>query len=83
MFLIFGEFKANATLTTEIRDRKTAEKILQPSEAELIAERQRLKNSVKKLQPTQTQIVYSEKKSSLGQLTATRNSSYCQRYRHN
>ncbi len=55
---------------SNVSDRKTAEKALQQSEIKFRQQAQTLEKALEELQRTQTQIIQSEKMSSLGQLVA-------------
>lgn len=55
---------------TDITDRKQAEKALRQSEAKLQQRAQQLKQTLHELRATQTQLIQTEKMSSLGQLVA-------------
>ncbi|MBD2181528.1 response regulator [Planktothrix sp. FACHB-1355] len=62
--------KFNRQLKLEIEERRQAEAALQQSEAKLRNQAQFLEQALRELQQTQTQLVQSEKLSSLGQLVA-------------
>jgi len=62
--------KLVSKLQKEVSDRQKAEAALRQSEAELRQKAQDLEDTLQKLQRTQTQLVQSEKMSSLGQLVA-------------
>ncbi|MBZ8179156.1 PAS domain S-box protein [Oscillatoria salina] len=55
---------------TELKERAIAEAALRTSEAQLKEQATRLKKALKELKQTQTQLIQSEKMSSLGQLVA-------------
>ncbi|MDZ8183239.1 MAG: ATP-binding protein [Nostoc sp. ChiSLP02] len=57
-------------LVIESRDRKIAEEALRQSETQLRQQTEQLEEALKELQRTQTQMLQSEKMSSLGQLVA-------------
>ncbi len=57
-------------LVIESRDRKNAEEALRQSEMQFRQQTQKLEAALKELQRTQTQMIQSEKMSSLGQLVA-------------
>lgn len=57
-------------ISQDITDLKTAQAALQQSEAELRQRTQDLEQALRELQSTQSQLVHSEKMSSLGQLVA-------------
>ena len=65
----------NLLLSQEIRDRVQIEQALRESEAQLKKQAQQLELSFQRLQRTQTQLIQTEKMSSLGQMVAgvTRN----------
>ncbi|MGF1494054.1 MAG: ATP-binding protein [Microcoleaceae cyanobacterium] len=60
--------RSNQTLSLEIRERKEAEQSLRESKAELQNKTQKLQSTLSELKQAQTQIIQSEKMSSLGQL---------------
>ena len=59
-----------ASLALDITDRKQTEEALRQSEAQLRRQADNLETALKELQQTQSQLVQSEKMSSLGQLVA-------------
>ncbi len=61
---------ANRELEAEVTERKRIAESLQKSEAQLIAQTQKLEEALYELQHTQAQLVQTEKMSSLGQLVA-------------
>ncbi|MEG4441748.1 ATP-binding protein [Microcoleus sp. AT9_B5] len=61
---------ANELLQQENRDRSLAENSLRHSEAKLLEQTQQLENALQQLKGTQTQLVQTEKMSSLGQMVA-------------
>ncbi|HEY9606649.1 MAG TPA: ATP-binding protein [Allocoleopsis sp.] len=60
----------NQELAAEVTERQRVAEALQESEALLRAQTKKLKNTLRKLQRTQAQLVQTEKMSSLGQLVA-------------
>ena len=62
--------QSNQRLKQEIQERLSAEAALQQSEAQLRTQAQRLEQTLRELQQSQSQLVHSEKLSSLGQLVA-------------
>lgn len=65
-----GSITDFVVLVIESRDRKIAEAAWRQSETQLRQQTQQLEEALKKLQRTQTQMLQSEKMSSLGQLVA-------------
>jgi PAS domain S-box-containing protein len=62
--------KANALLRREIAERQQAEEALRKTEASLRQQTQQLKQALRRLKRTQTQLIQTEKMSSLGQMVA-------------
>ncbi|MGB3208741.1 MAG: CBS domain-containing protein [Crinalium sp.] len=62
--------KANALLKKDILERVAAETALRESESQLREQASRLEQTLQELQQTQTQLIHTEKMSSLGQLVA-------------
>ncbi|HEY9658880.1 MAG TPA: MASE3 domain-containing protein, partial [Allocoleopsis sp.] len=62
--------RVNRSLRKEVEERKQAEQTLQASEIKEREKSQQLEKALRELQQTQTQLVQSEKMSSLGQLVA-------------
>ena len=60
----------NQELAAEVAERKRVAESLQKSQAQLLAQTQKLEEALHELQHTQTQLVQTEKMSSLGQLVA-------------
>ncbi|MBK1988243.1 HAMP domain-containing protein [Sphaerospermopsis aphanizomenoides BCCUSP55] len=63
-------FQLNQDLETEITDRRETEIKLKKSQAQLTLKAQELEKILQELQETQTQLIQTEKMSSLGQLVA-------------
>ncbi|MEG4343566.1 ATP-binding protein [Microcoleus sp. A003_D6] len=61
---------ANEHLQQENRDRSLAENLLRHSEVKLLKQTQQLENTLQQLKGAQTQLVQTEKMSSLGQMVA-------------
>lgn len=62
--------RSNQLLQQENRDRSLAENSLRHSEAKLLEQTQQLEKTLQQLKSTQTQLVQTEKMSSLGQMVA-------------
>ena len=62
--------KANALLKKDILERVAAETALRKSESQLREQANRLEQTLQELQKTQSQLIHTEKMSSLGQLVA-------------